>query len=315
MTTAQKQAGLPSEVALHGETKALILQVPDKSIAVRLDTGVPDWVSPLIQIVVAVLGVLAILWQIKNQNKLSLKQHIDTTKAQLRLDAYREFQKIFTEFSASQKVSVDIRLMRVGFQTQLEGRQQNIPVTPLQYREPKFRNALNQLTNNAIDLVFFLERHAPLLPGFEVFKLALGAAISDVNRNYVKFQAVLLRWLPIENPNYGIQIDALQFLYLPIITAKAQEEFQVEMDPILKSIGQLECWASDLSIDIQNHLLGDYADHKVAHRIPIDPDYLVVTSNPQSCEELTRYFKEETEYGRSSSAAEAWARSEQLKRK
>ena len=54
------------------ETKALTLQMPEKSILVKIDSGVPDWVSPSIQIVVAILAVLAsvwtILWQMKKKN-------------------------------------------------------------------------------------------------------------------------------------------------------------------------------------------------------------------------------------------------------
>ncbi len=221
---------------------------------------------------------------------------------------------VYAEFNASQKPAVEVRLILAALQIQLHGIANNIPVAPMQYREPAFRNMLDRLSNNAIELVFFLERHAPLLPGFDVFKLAFGAALDEIRQNYIKFQAVLFRWLPIDNPNYSPQGSVPQFLYCPTITSDAISEFQENMEPILKSLGRLECWASDLSIELQNHLLGDYADQRVEHRVPIDPDYLVVTVDSAHREKLMRYFNEETDYGQKARAAEAWARDEQLRR-
>ena len=306
------------ELTSPQETKALVLQVPDKAIIVKVDSGVPDWVSPSIQIGVAILAATAsvgtILWQMRKQRELTLKQQQEATKAHLRLDAYREFQKLYADFNANLRVSVNIRLMFAAFQQQLEGAQKNIPVSPIQYREPIFRADLDKLSNHTIELVYFLERHAPLLPGFEIFKTAFGSALNDVRGDFGKFQAVLLRWLPIENPNFGIQANVQQFLYCPAITSAAVEEFQVSMEPILKSIALLECWASDLSIDIQNHLLGEYADQYVMHRVPIDSDYFVVTSDSNQRESLEKHFMNDTEFGRAASAAQGWAQREQAKK-
>lgn len=318
MTTAQKPADLAKpEIVSHGETRALVLQIPDKSISVKIDSGVPDWVSPSIQIFVAILAAAAsvgtILWQIRKQRDLALKQQTETTKAELRLDAYREFQKLYAEFNASQRVAVQLRLMFSAFQQNSRGMQGNIPVAPIQYREPIFRATLNRLTDNAVQLIFFLERHAPLLPGFEIFKLAFGAALNDVKNDYAKLQPVMLRWLPIDNPNYGSQPNVPQFVRCPTITTDAVSEFGSAMEPMLKSIALLECWASDLSIDLQNHLLGKYADQQVAHREPIDPDFFVVTSDTKQRDSLTKHFMEQTEYGRNASAAQDWARQEQLR--
>lgn len=317
MTTAQKQVDIPKpEIVSHGETRALVLQVPDKSISVKIDSGVPDWVSPSIQIFVAILAATAsvgtILWQMRKQRELALRQQIEITKAELRLDAYREFQKLYAEFNAGQRVEGSIRMMHVALQQNLKGTQEKIPVSPIQYREPIFRTSLNKLTDNTVQLVFFLERHAPLLPGFEIFKLAFGAAVNDVNNGYAKLQPVLLRWLPIENPNYGLQSNVPQFIHCPAITADAVDEFSNAMEPILKSIGLLECWTSDMSVDLQNHLLGEYADQRVKHREPIDPDFIVVTSDPKQQDSLTKHFMEKTEYGRNWNTAQDWARQEQL---
>lgn len=318
LDSATAGLAIKPEIRSPQESKALVLQVPDKAITVKVDSGVPDWVSPSIQIGVAILAATAsvgtILWQMRKQRELTLKQQRETTKAQLRLDAYRELQKLYAALNASQHVSVDIRLMFTAFQQQVEWTRQNIPITPIQYREPVFRVALNRLTNNTIKLIFFLERHAPLLPGFEIFKLALGAACDEVNAGYHELQSVLLRWLPMENPSYGVQTNAPQFVRCPTITTEAVGEFQVAMEPILKSIGLLECWVSDLSIDIQNHLLGDYADQHVMHRVPIDPDFFVVTVDPKKRELLTKHFMEKTAYGRNWCAAQDWAKQEQLRK-
>lgn len=141
-------------VSSKSETNALTLQIPEKSIVVKIDSGIPDWVSPTIQIVVAILAALAsvltILWQMKKQREHTLEQQRQITKSQLRLEAYRDFQKIYAPFLESSLIEIEIRLIFIAFQTQLDNAQLGLSNSPIQYREPKFREKLQEHLNNAI---------------------------------------------------------------------------------------------------------------------------------------------------------------------
>jgi hypothetical protein len=49
---------------------------------------------------------------------------------------------------------------------------------------------------------------------------------------------------------------------------------------------------------LQNYLLGDYADKQVLKRKPIDNTFFTISIDPDKSAALTKYFKEETEWGR-----------------
>ena len=169
------------------ETQAVVLQLSEKPVLVKIDSGVPDWVSPAIQIAVAILAasasVGAILWQMKKQREHTLEQQKQVTKSQLRLEAYREFQKIYASFLEPNSIGVEIQLIFTAFKRQLDNIQQGFPVTPIKYREPVFQEQLEKHLNNSVELVFYIERHAALLPNFDVFKTAFSVAHHEIQKD------------------------------------------------------------------------------------------------------------------------------------
>ena len=298
------------------ENKALTLQIPEKSILVKVDSGVQDWVSPTIQIVVAILAAFAsvgtILWQMKKQREHTLEQQKQITKSQLRLEAYRDFQKIYAPFLESSLIEIEIRLIFIAFQRQLDNAQLGFPDTPVQYREPNFREKLEGHLNNAIELTFYIERHAPLLPKFDVFTKAFSVAHYEIQKDRRKLQEVLLRWLPIDNPDFTKYLGASQFINNPKLSVEAVKEFEAVMEPTLDSLGLLKIWAMDLTVELQNHLLGDYADCKVSHREPIDSKFFVVSIDKYN--NLMKYFDEQTEQGQNIKQMQRGIKQEQSQR-
>ena len=278
------------------KTEALVLQLSEKPILVKVDSGVPDWVSPVIQIGVAIFAACAsvgvILWQMKKQREHTLEQQKQITKSQIRLEAYRDFQRVYPPFSETSLIELEIQLILIDIQRQL----QEFGNGPIQHRESIFRAHLEKHINNAIELTFFIERHAPLLPNFEVFKSAFSYAQYELQKSRIILQNVMLRWLPMEHPEYKINLSAPQFINNPEITSDVVEEFKVATQPVLDALALLKVWAMDLTVELQNHLLGDYADCKVFHRKPIDPKFFVISL--YNHDKLMRYFDEETEQGR-----------------
>ena len=135
----------------------------------------------------------------------------------------------------------------------------------------------------------------------------------EIAKDRVRLQDTMLRWLPMENLDYNPNFQTPQFVNNPVITMDAIKEFEIVMQPILDSLGLLEVWASDLAVELQNHLLGEYADCKVSHRKPIDPKFFVVSIDNH--ETLMKYFDVETEYGRNGQITEESVRQEQLSKK
>lgn len=124
-------------------------------------------------------------------------------------------------------------------------------------------------------------------------------------------QDTLLRWLPMENLNFNSR--ASRFINNPIITLADVKEFETVMQPILDTLELLKLWVMDLAIELQNHLLGGYADCKVFHRKPTDPKFLIVSIDKYNF--LMKYFDEEIEQGQKVKLAEESAWQEQLRKK
>lgn len=305
LTWANQPAGAaPHQVGSLQETRATTLQLPGNDFPVRITSTPTDYIGPSIQIAVAILSATAsamvIIWQMRKQKTLADIQHRANIKAELRLDAYRDFQIVNRNFCDTHTVSVEslIRSMRFAFSGAIEQEKSIHFQAPLPQRTPAFMEATRKHSGDAIAFIFFLERYDSLLPRFEIYNLALNSALDDIQRASNELFYVLLKWLPVDNPNFNKVVGASALVYAPRITEEALSEFNIAAAPLEKALGQLQCWTSDLAMDMQNHLLGDYADQQVIKRKPIDNTFFTISIDPDKSVELTRYFMEETEWGR-----------------
>lgn len=284
------------------ESRATTLQILGNDFPVRITSAPTDYIGPSIQIAVAILSAAAsaglIIWQMRRQKAQADKQHKLSVKAELRLDAYRDFQVVNRNFSDSHIIETEIASIRSAISGAIEQLKDFNFQIPLSQREPIYRAAHYKHTTNAIALIYFLERYETLLPGFEVYRLALGSALHDIGGSELHLFSILLRWLPIDNPNFNVVAGAPQFLQLPKITDETLTEFNIAAVPLEKAFSQLSCWASDLSVDLQNYLLGEYADQQVKKREPIDGTYFTISIDPDKSVMLTKYFNEGTDWGR-----------------
>jgi hypothetical protein len=201
--------------------------------------------------------------------------------------------------------------MKTAFSIAIAQVKSKMPQTPLLQRTPEFMAAYSKHGTNIIALIYFLERYESLLPGFEVYKLALSSALHDAREASSRLFSVLLKWLPIENPNSEKVIGAAAFMWLPLITDEALSELNQAAAPLEKALGQLDCWALDLAVDVQNYLLGEYADQIVKKRQPIDDEtYFTISIDQDKSVALKKYFNEETEWGRNAAKVDQEVRRE-----
>jgi hypothetical protein len=306
-TSSRVQADDVSHAKLGSlqEAQANCLQPTGNDFPVRITSTPSDYLGPSIQIAVAILSAAAsamiIIWQMRRQKTLSEIQHRENIRAELRLDAYRDFQIVNRNFCDTNTVNVEnlIRFIRSAFAGAIEQYKNIHFQAPLTQRAPAFMEAITKHSQDAIAFVLFLERYDSLLPRFEVYNLALNSALHDVRRTSIELFYVLLKWLPIDNPNFNKGVVGVSaFLQAPTITEEALGEFNAAAAPLEKSLGQLQCWTADLAMDLQNHLLGDYADKKVIKRNPIDNTFFTISIDTDKNAAQIKYFNEETEWGR-----------------
>lgn len=297
----------PSYVAATG------FVVPASGVPVRVTESPTDWLATSIQIAVAIFAAAAstgaILWQIRQQRVQAQQQHRQSVKAELQLDAYRDFQRAFGPLAHGWVPTSAIAILRVHIQGAISQAQVEGFHGPVLSRTDQFMKQVNAYCDNVIALVFFLERYEALLPGFDIFKSAFGKALNDVNQLRVPVQSALMSWLPLEHPDFGKVTGSPQFIYCPVITPEAEAEIEKVLAPLDVALGQLNCWSIDLSNEVQNALLGEYADQRVQPRNPTDQTYFVIATDPKQRDHLLGLLKDiPHSYGTATAGRDALAR-------
>ncbi len=162
-STEQLSKVVHPQVGFLQEARAITLQPTNNDFPVRVTSTPPDYIGSSIQIAVAILtataSALVIIWQMRKQKALADAQHRLSVKADLRLDAYRDFQIILRNVTDSNSVSTQILLMRSAFLGVIEQNKNTNIQTPLLQRTPSFMDAMSKHINNSIALIFFLERY------------------------------------------------------------------------------------------------------------------------------------------------------------
>ncbi|CAN0621506.1 conserved protein of unknown function [Burkholderia multivorans] len=283
--TSTFAADLPQPAMLH---------LPTQGMPIRVVETPTDYVTPSIQIgttvLTAAISVAAIIYQLRRQHREAVEQHKRSVKADLQLDAYRDFQAAIRPYSDSGSPAATIASIRTAFSIAIDRTRAGQVQYPVIYRTPVFMAELNQHSNSAIGLIFFLERYEALLVGFDIFKIAISSAISELHAANLPFQSMLTRWLPIENPEVARNLAAAPFIYRPEITENALAEFDAVAAPLQVALGRLQCWISDLAVEVQNHLLGEYADQPAKRRDAPDQTYFTVTAAPDDRQRLDGLF-------------------------
>jgi hypothetical protein len=229
----------------------------------RNHSGPGEWHS-------AAAGAGAIMWQMKRQREEAEQQHRKNVKADLQLDAYRDFQRAYAPLSDGWMPSSGLQAIRTAValaisQLKAHGQQQ-----PVLERTARFMQEMAGYTNKALALVFFIERYETLLPGFDIFRAAFGSALHDIREQTIPVQSALMKWLPLEHPNSTPL--APKFISCPLITEVAQAEIDAALRPLDIALSQLNCWAMDLSVDVERVKNVNVATIKSSTRAFVRPD-------------------------------------------
>ena len=94
----------------------------------------------------------------------------------------------------------------------------------------------------------------------------------------------------------------------PITEEEMSNEMQPLIDEYVEACSILSNYLYDLGLEAQIQYLGALFKEKPQRRKPLDPRYIVVTSDPEDAERLENYFNNETEWGRAQREAETYAR-------
>lgn len=289
----------------------VIVQQPEESFGWRL-------VDPAIILLGIVIAAWMIIWQMGRQHRSSLELQKESARAEMRSKIYRELQgKITIAMQAELAASGFVRMIPFDFENyrnQARMGIQNVVGRPIvQKTSVEFMNLNGAMADAVIELIITFENYEIAAPEFGVFRDALSSATHDARTAFSALHTTLLPHLPVEMRNHLPEEfrNAPNIDYVPPPPNDKQlAEIQRVVDPFMQATEDIGCYLHDLRVESQNVLLKDiYPNTQVPLRKPIDPTYKVITS--ENSDELKRYFREETPWGRSNREAEARVR-EQL---
>lgn len=148
-----------------------------------------------------------------------------------------------------------------------------------------------------IELIGQLERWEVSFSSADLFRWAFSSASDEIGRSFDEFFKVALSTLP-SNSQSPSQYQSVSAENLRLVKERA--------DVYLKKCDDFLCYLHDLVVEAQNELLSTLFDHRVIPRKPLDSNYKVISESNRV--ELLRYFREETNLGKSMEAARARVR-------
>ena len=277
--------------------------------------------DPAITLLGIVIAARMIIWQMGRQHRSSLELQKESARAEMHAGIYRELQeKISKASSAEVAASGYARMIPFeleNYRNQVQMGIQNIVGRPIvRRRATEFMNLNSAMSDGIINLISSFENYAIAAPEFGVFQDALNSAMHDAQTAFNKLHSALLPLLPMDMQDHLPEdlCDAPNANYVPPPPNDEQlEDIQRLVDAYVSAADDIGCYLHDLRGESQNTLLKDlYPGRQVPLREPLDPRLKVITST--NAEELQRFFREETPWGRSNREAEERVRAQLAER-
>jgi hypothetical protein len=251
------------------------------------------WDAIYPEFVLAILGAVVVVWQIRKQFSYALAQSRHNEVLKLRLSLYQEIvptahavQDALIELQGYiRKFETDVILFR---QMAQDGRAWSVP----EARVPLLIEKNSRVDQRAVDIIFFVERWQIAYPRLDLFKTAVNVALHEMRAAWQPYFSTVLHMMPAQVPPG----DPRQGLLLPWQPPDAEGVLRLEQltNEFNTALSRLSDWLHDLQVELQNLFLGELFEHKAPCRQPLDPDLVVVRLDRH--EELKRHFEEETNW-------------------
>ena len=252
---------------------------------------------------ISLLGILIsaslIIWQIDKQHRNNFELQKENSREKLKLEIYTEYSK--TIYDASNKTILansSASAIVMNFNFFVDQISKGRTPLPISKREPIFRETHFAAIDSITALLFALEKYEIINPNLEIFRTAFSYAQSCMSEAYNPFQTVLLEFLPQDVP---LQEQVKLGTDVIIPKSPSKEDFQRILEvaqPYIDATMEVISYTSDLSKEAQHIFLGNLFCHRIPPRKPIDPKYVVISTEPKEVVKLKKYFLEETEWGK-----------------
>ncbi len=252
-------------------------------------------------VLTAIIALFGIAWQLSAQRKQSNDAIAENERRKLKAAMYEDAVRVARELVDSAiALSTPIRItalqVRAVAAAAAEGRQFMPPQTSV----PEVLQKWSAAQEAVVRFIFLVEERRFIDPRLLVFRSAMNSVAHDAREAmdgnlFVRLVDVVQHQLP--------NGELSQYVPPSIETA---EHFNSVSERLLSALQDMQCYAEDFLVELQNILLGDLFGNAVSHREPIDPNSKVVSL--VNFDELEDWFNNSTPWGRHCAAVEAETR-------
>lgn len=245
-----------------------------------------------------IVGVVIVAWQQGRQHRSSLKLQRDNAREELKLKIYEILNERVKQLGhcimSASTYAFMIPLSIKSYQRQLT---YGIAVPQPKERALELNSLHNEAVASLIRVLEEFEAWSIAFPGFKLFQAALNSANHDAREAFNQLFPSLLRSLPVDPPD-DAPPNMPRPLAGPIIDEKQLQDLEVLIGKYKKTMDVMVSYVIDLRVEAQNNLLSGLFEHRVSGREPLDPTMKVISTSPEKANELMKYFKEETAWGK-----------------
>ena len=256
-------------------------------------------IGSLTTVVGGVIGFGVLIWRLRREAQHAIDANKSAEAMKLKLKIYEQ------EVVKTVELAIDAEVTLAGFVRRFVSdltihktlTDAELPATPPVARVPTLIELKGVFDRAAIEIITFTERWFVIDPRFEVFRIAINAALHDVNSEYAPYIDIVMRRIPVELST-GLHW-----------TAPSNDQFDaisIASNALIDRLGTMTAYISDFRAEMQNVLIGPLFGHSVPRRQPIDPRRVVVSLDNDAL--LMRHFQEDTAWGRTTKQTEAQVR-------
>lgn len=254
----------------------------------------PWWIEHLVTFLGVVVAASMIVFQLRRQHRNELKRQNENFKGQLKLQIYQEFSQRLA--SASEAIGL-AGLYAMGSHTHsvIYAKQvsQGMNPSPVAERALLLLDKQRVASDEAVGVSFLVEKYQVVHPDFDIFLTAISAASHDLGMAFRALFDFMLIHFPVDS-QASTEVENVKLLNATELEAlnELAREYQC-------ASMELDCYLSDMRVELQKLLLGHLFDAVVPRRRPADPSMKVVTLETANVKSLRQHFLKNTAWGQS----------------
>jgi hypothetical protein len=238
------------------------------------------------------IGALVVVWQIGRQARNALNQNSHNEALKLKLEIYKEILGACREAGdAGSEMLSFLRVLNLAVERNLSDLANGRPTTAPAARYKVMSQNFITLSDGIVGLISIIERWQIIEPRMLIFQTAANVVHHDILNAQNDFLRDCMTMLPVDLPNGNGSIVHWSSLSADNFGLLLERSTQLQ-----SSVQRLYDLIYDFQVEMQNCLLGGIFQNKVGHRIPIDPNNVVVTLENHS--QIAAYLENDTPWGR-----------------